>query len=78
MYTRTVSSLIQILLLGVFLTLVINPVNAQTKKKTKNTGMQQNSAQQMRRTTNEDRWAAAARHADRRAANARKQSKGVK
>lgn len=78
MYTRAVSSLIKALLLGVFLALLITPANAQSKKKPKQTGMQPASAQQMRRTTNKDRWAAAARHADRRAAHARKQSKGVK
>lgn len=78
MHTRSISSLTKVLLLGLFLALLITPADAQSKKKPKQTGMQPASAQQMRRTTNKDRWAAAARHADRRAANARKQSKGGK
>lgn len=78
MYTRTILSMIKALLPGVLLALFITPANAQSKKKPTQTGMQPASAQRMQRTTNKDRWAAATRHADRRAANARKQSKGVK
>lgn len=78
MYKRALSFLVKTLLCVMFLALFINPANAQTKKKSKKTGMPPASAQQMRRTTNNDRWAAAARHADRRADHRRNQSKGAK
>jgi hypothetical protein len=78
MYKRAFSSLIKAVLCGVFLALLINPANAQTKKKNKQTGMPQPSMQRMGRTTNKQRWAAAIRRADQRAAAIRAHGKGVK
>lgn len=54
-------------------------VGAQTKQKTKKQGpMPPNTPQKMQRTTNAQRWAAAAHHADRRAAHVRKHHGQVK
>ena len=79
MYKPAFSSLIKALLCGVFLALLINPANAQAKKKTKqNPGMQQASMPRMGRTTNKQRWAAAIRRADKRAAAIRAHGKGGK
>ena len=78
MYKHAISLLIRVLLAAVFVALLINPANAQTKKKTKQTGMPQGTAQKMRSTTNKQRMAAAIRTADRRAMHIRATGTGVK
>jgi len=55
------------------LVLGVHGGDAQTKRKTKTESPMAPSARQsMKRTTNADRWAAAAQHANRRAAHIRK------
>jgi hypothetical protein len=78
MYKRIFFMCSRVLLLGLFLALAMNSGNAQSKKKTKQNGMPQGTAQKMRSTTNKQRWLAATRHADARAARIRAARKGGK
>jgi len=76
---RFVRIFLQISVISMLLLLGVYQGNAQTKRKTKpQSPMTPSATQTMKRTTNAQRWAAAAHHADRRAAHIRKHQGQVK